>query len=716
MEEIFNVDDVLRHLLRYLNEQGENLEDLTKRSHENKSLIQHVTECWNIADGILKKLGISEDKIRRFCFSLCIVHDIGKLDPKWQIAGAKKIKHAERSGELLWRIKKELARLLPLPNSYLDPLIFATLKHHSSLHIGARKEEIHLERAIRSLLLTDGKLDISLAINIADTIGVFKLADIISASDNISSDLVFQQYDWSKSLDENIVNGIKHRAKEKCNFDSRKYALQNEIACSNYKHLTLVAPTGWGKTALGLLRIKRTKPNKVFYVLPTITAIRAFKKNLKNIFGSNYVGEYFYFSDVEDLTNLRGKPEELPTYPTNFHRYFVPKIMITTIDQLLLTALQFGKYHLRRFNLTRSLLILDEFHLFTPEMIGALEAIFENLASIYHFSVLLMSATPSMLYMDVLENMLRPQGIQISVLKTEYERLKRHNITYVETGLFDFIQENKDMFKEKRVLVISNTVDRAVQVYDFLQKEIKDHRVHIIHGRFAYKDRARRENEARNADILVSTQVAEVSLDISYDVLITELAPIPSLIQRFGRVNRYNNNKYIREENVYICRSESEKPYLRVELIATEEVFPELEMKLQKEGEKVYLSILNEYHDKLPRDYTQKIEKMRRWTNKVLHRSKFLYYLTEDPKIFGREPSCLAIPYCYRNKVKRLKKEMQGKNFEERRRLIACMKKYFISVPFYIINSESEWDEDLRLFVVGGNKYIYDPKRGLLRS
>lgn len=715
MEGIFDAKSTLYRIVNYLNEQGENLEDPIKKSHENKSLLQHVTECWDIAERILTRLGCFEDKMRKFCFSLCVTHDIGKLDPRWQLKEKKKLKHAKRSGELLQCIEKELTRLLPLPDSYRRLLIFAVLKHHSPLSIRTTKEEIRLERAIRYLFMADGKLDIPLAITVTDVIGIFKLADMVSASESVLPNLVLQQYEWPRNFDGNIVNGIKHGAKKKrCKFDCEKYKIQKEIACSPYRHLVLVAPTGWGKTALSLLRIKNIKPNKVFYILPTITAIREFKETLEGIFGSSYVGEYFYFSDVEDLMKLRNLQDEESVYLTDFHRYFVPKIVITTIDQLLLTALQFGKYHLRRFNFIGALLILDEFHLLTPEMMGALKAIFKNLGEIYDFSVLFMSATPSRLYMSVLEDVFGKQGIQVSVLESEYRRLKRHNIKYIGTDLSDFIREKKDIFREKSVLVISNTVDKAVEIYDFLQKNVKNREICLIHGRFAYKDRAKRENEAKNADILVSTQVAEVSLDVSYNILITELAPIPSLIQRFGRVNRYGNS--VKGKNVYICRAESEKPYLGVELIATKEVFPKLEKELQKEGEEVYLDILNEYYDKLPEDYARKIERMYKWTNEVLHKSKFFYYLTEDPKVFGREPNCLAIPYCYHERVKQLKEKMRGKQFEERKKLAACMKKHFMSVPLHIINEESEWDENLRIFIVGGKKYMYDPKKGLFKT
>ena len=75
-------------------------------------------------------------------------------------------------------------------------------------------------------------------------------------------------------------------------------------------------------------------------------------------------------------------------------------------------------------------------------------------------------------------------------------------------------------------------------------------KVVLIYGDFAYKDRARKEEQMSEADVLVSTQVAEVSLDVSFDVLITEPL-IPSLVQRLGRVNRCGGEP--ERANAFLC-------------------------------------------------------------------------------------------------------------------------------------------------------------------
>jgi len=324
-----------------------------------------------------------------------------------------------------------------------------------------------------------------------------------------------------------------------------------------------------------------------------------------------------------------------------------------------------------------------------------------------------MSATPSRIYVDILEKTLdKSGGINVKVLDHEYGRLRRHYVNVTDIPLFDFLQENVNEFKGKRILVISNTVDKAVQAYNLLKKTKSE--VRLIHSRFAYIDRAKKEKEARDAKILVSTQVAEVSLDISYDILITELAPLPSLIQRFGRVNRYNT--YTNETNVYICKPESEKPYCVIEIMATEELIDQLSTNLRKEGESVYLNILDNYYEMLMEEPSWKIENMYEHTKRKLSMAKYFYYMTGDfSKLFRREASFLAVPINYVSEIRDLREKMKGETYKERRKLLANLKKYLISVPSFIIKKDGEWNEDLGIYTVGAKEYIYNPETGLIK-
>lgn len=98
----------------------------------------------------------------------------------------------------------------------------------------------------------------------------------------------------------------------------------------------------------------------------------------------------------------------------------------------------------------------------------------------------------------------------------------------------------------RRVLVVCNTVRRAVEVYDALRSNrgLEDCEVLLLHSRLVEDDKARRLGRLRGLFskerpvVLVATQVVEAGVDYDFDALVTEIAPPASLIQRAGRVVR----------------------------------------------------------------------------------------------------------------------------------------------------------------------------------
>ena len=90
-------------------------------------------------------------------------------------------------------------------------------------------------------------------------------------------------------------------------------------------------------------------------------------------------------------------------------------------------------------------------------------------------------------------------------------------------------------------LLVVNTVARARDVYSALRKlDIAPDRLALVHSRFRSADRAAQQAKllAGGDRIVVATQAVEAGVDVSARLLITELAPWSSLVQRFGRCNR----------------------------------------------------------------------------------------------------------------------------------------------------------------------------------
>ena len=95
-------------------------------------------------------------------------------------------------------------------------------------------------------------------------------------------------------------------------------------------------------------------------------------------------------------------------------------------------------------------------------------------------------------------------------------------------------------------LVIVNTVERAQVLFKLLFDKLPDTCILLVHSRFRQKERNELNKKLQNISksqtdvdvIIVATQVIEAGIDISAKTLITEIAPWPSLVQRFGRCNR----------------------------------------------------------------------------------------------------------------------------------------------------------------------------------
>ena len=141
--------------------------------------------------------------------------------------------------------------------------------------------------------------------------------------------------------------------------------------------------------------------------------------------------------------------------------------------------------------------------------------------------------------------------------------------------------------KNQKILYVCNQVRRAQDIYKHFVEAYPSVKKMLIHSRFKRSDRASLEADLKEEFntiegapcIVVSTQVVEVSLDISFDVMVTECAPIDALIQRFGRINRKRTHATIGHyKPIYVIAppqdSKDALPYSVEVLLHTFEVLP----------------------------------------------------------------------------------------------------------------------------------------------
>jgi len=128
--------------------------------------------------------------------------------------------------------------------------------------------------------------------------------------------------------------------------------------------------------------------------------------------------------------------------------------------------------------------------------------------------------------------------------------IPRHKVVLLEGEITEHLDEIRSMLEaDKRVLVVCNTVKRAQEMYGLL-KEYAESRA-LLHGRFILRDREEIEKKLDVVQLLVGTQAVEVSLDLDFDTIFSEPAPVDALIQRLGRVNRKGMKGIV---PVHICK------------------------------------------------------------------------------------------------------------------------------------------------------------------
>jgi CRISPR-associated endonuclease/helicase Cas3 len=184
--------------------------------------------------------------------------------------------------------------------------------------------------------------------------------------------------------------------------------------------------------------------------------------------------------------------------------------------------------------------VFDEIHAFDDQLFGHLLVFLKNFPNL---PVLLMTASLPKQRLDALKRV-RPD-VECVPGPPEFEELKRYAMREV-SGVAEIHKEIERCLTDNgKVLWVRNRVEWANQTYRNCQEQFAKVAVNVYHSRLRYKDRSKRHRKVidtfkggNGAAILVATQVAEMSLDLSADLLVTDLAPIPSLIQRMGRLNR----------------------------------------------------------------------------------------------------------------------------------------------------------------------------------
>lgn len=383
--------------------------------------------------------------------------------------------------------------------------------------------------------------------------------------------------------------------------------------------MVVEAPTGCGKTEAALLAADRVIQacglRGCYIAMPTqATSNQMFDRtkkfleqrypaqknlNLQLAHGNAVLNETFQGMRLAAITDDEGQHEG----NVNAMEWFLPRkrtllapFGVGTVDQTFLSVLRARHSFLRLFGLHRKVVIFDEVHAYDTYMMEIFHQLLAWMRAV-GTSVILLSATlPEETRLDLLRAY--QPGATVESPQAPYPRLSVNdgrNITTASLGEFpDRTVHIRRVSRDPNTwmnplpeklthggcaAVICNTVDRAQEVYRLIQNMhiVADQDLMLLHARMPFCWRKDKEEiilkrfgkldqpaSTPRSGIVVATQIIEQSLDLDFDLLITDLAPIDLLIQRIGRLHRHTGSAYppqrppgIEKPTCWICQPDS---------------------------------------------------------------------------------------------------------------------------------------------------------------
>ena len=303
------------------------------------------------------------------------------------------------------------------------------------------------------------------------------------------------------------------------------------------KNLIVIAPTGSGKTEASLLWMNGEKS---FYTLPLKVSSNAIYLRIKENYEYKDVALLHSDAMAVYLREYNGNEDIGEKYERS--KMLSQPLTVCTVDQLFRFVYRALGTEIFAATLKYSKLVLDEIQAYEPRVIAT---IIYGLKMIQEmggkFAIITATFPPVLKYfMEQYGLVEGKQYIFKDFTGKEYqvEKYPRHKVEIRHSEMN--LDEIRLRGKNRKVLVICNTVSKAQKLY----KKLEGENVWLLHSKYIRRDRAFLErkimgfSESGESGIWITTQIVEASLDIDFDILYTEMCTADSLLQRMGRCNR----------------------------------------------------------------------------------------------------------------------------------------------------------------------------------
>ena len=306
---------------------------------------------------------------------------------------------------------------------------------------------------------------------------------------------------------------------------------------------TLTAPTGIGKTLTSLefaLKVKEEQSlEKIIYILPFTSIIDQTYEIFDKIFPGALTKHHYAVTFNAD-TDRHNDYDRWRFILNSWNEPFI----VSTLYQLFFALFSNKNSDNIKFQaLQNSVIVLDEVQAIPFALWKAFKAILPVLAEKLNAVLILMSAT-----MPILTD--PSKATELADKKRLFSLQNRYELRYFKHNALEALaQAIVEKYHEgKSVVCVVNTIKTSKLLYKKIKEQIAD--CYCLNSYMFYDDRKKVIDTLRDADssnvshkILISTQVIEAGVDLDFDVGFREFAPISSIIQTAGRVNREGKKK-----------------------------------------------------------------------------------------------------------------------------------------------------------------------------